>query len=133
MAVEEFLTDEFIREQKLYLYETQVDPATGDYIDVIVQRNPEVIRQVLKQALTHHGLPLVRVEDGNYKSRNELYLVHEFTGFALDEPYLKRTLEIIYFLWGRRVHLETVKITDEEKQETIIYSYDSSSGHKSRK
>ncbi len=130
MAVRQFLTDEFIRERKLYLYATVEDPATGDYIDVVAERRPEAIREVLLNTLTYLGTPIVRVEDGNYRGRRELYLLHEFTGYPLDEPYLKGTLEHLYFLWGRQVHLETVEIVDPPNQtRKVIYSYDPSSGH----
>lgn len=125
MAIEEFFTDEFIHEQRLYIYETGWDSHTGEVVDVVVEDRPWIIRGILKQAHTLYGIPIVRVEDGNFKGNRELLLVHEFSGFGLDQAYLKLTLANIHFLWGRSVHLDTVEIDEEKKlQVRVRYSFD---------
>ncbi|MEX0877680.1 MAG: SpoVR family protein [Candidatus Spechtbacterales bacterium] len=115
MAIEEFFTDEFIREQELYIWEQVY--WNGEYVDVIVEDRPEVIRQQLKNFHGLYNSPLVTVEDGNYKRRGELYLKHHFTGFELDPRFESGTLEHIYRMWSKPVHLETVEILDEKEVE----------------
>lgn len=106
MAVEEFFTDEFIKEQKLYIF---VEQERNDFVyDVIAEIRPDVIRKVLKSFFTFHGIPLITVENGNFGGSGDLYLKHHPTGFELDPEYRDGTLEHIYFLWRSKVYLETV-------------------------
>ncbi len=114
MAVELFFRDDFIRDQKLYVYQEQVDPQTGEIVDVIVEDRPEVLRALLKRQLTFYGSPIIYVKDGNYNDNRELYIVNvQDTGYPLelDPQYEQRTLEKIFHLWGRTVHLETHELT----------------------
>ena len=101
MAVELFFRDDFIRDQRLYLYQEQLDPETGEIIDVIVESRPKVMRTLLKQQLTLYGAPIMFVKDGNYDDNRELYLVHERhpnSRFELDGAYERATLEKVFFL-----------------------------------
>jgi spore cortex formation protein SpoVR/YcgB (stage V sporulation) len=55
------------------------------------------------------------VKDGNYNNNRELYLVHvrdPHSPFELDARYEQATLEKIFYLWGRPVHLETDDMTE---------------------
>ena len=62
--------------------------------------------------LTNMGRPIIRVTDGNYKNRGELYLTHEYNGVELKQDYARDTLMNLQRLWNRPVHIETV-IDDE--------------------
>ncbi|MFZ5823937.1 MAG: hypothetical protein ACOY94_06370 [Bacillota bacterium] len=53
------------------------------------------------------SVPYIVVEDGDFNGRRELYLQHYHDGRDLDAPYAERTLQYVYQLWGRLVHLET--------------------------
>ncbi|MFZ5823914.1 MAG: hypothetical protein ACOY94_06335 [Bacillota bacterium] len=57
--------------------------------------------------MTNFGQPYIVVEDGDFNGRRELYLQHYHDGRDLDVPYAERTLQYVYQLWGRPVHLET--------------------------
>lgn len=116
MAVERFFTDEFMSEQKLYIYQEQTDPQTGEIVDVIVETRPKIIRPQLKRFFTLYGTPVVHVENGNYKDNRELYLVHTFSGFELDPKYDEATLRWIHSLWGHAVHIETFEIEESKKE-----------------
>lgn len=107
MAVEEFFTDRFIHENQLYIYEEEEDTDTGDARYVIVNRDPAVIRAILKHSMSGHSTPVITVEDGNLRKSRELLLNHQWTGFELDERYRNGTLRSLHHLWGRPVHLET--------------------------
>jgi stage V sporulation protein R len=66
------------------------------------------------------------VENGDYRGNRELLLVHVFEGQELDMNYAEKTLQHVYQLWGRPVHLET--IYDGKK---ILLSYDGERNSKS--
>ncbi|MFY9573595.1 MAG: stage V sporulation protein R, partial [Blastocatellia bacterium] len=59
------------------------------------------------------------VVDGDYDGNSELYLMHRYEGVELDQKYARKTLEYLYKLWGRDVHLET-----QVEEETVVMHYD---------
>ncbi len=79
------------------------------------------------------------VKDGNFNDNRELYLVHvrdPYSPFELDSRYGQATLEKIFYLWGRPVHLETDEITQNAEGEgarvdRVLDTYDGTE-HKSR-
>ena len=99
-----------------------------------------MLRTLLKQQLTLHGTPVIYVKDGNYNDNRELYLVnvnHPQSRAELDGEYERATLEKIFYLWGRPVHLETDEIVEDEgrgnpKLGRVVDTYDGN-GHTSRK
>lgn len=106
MAVEEFFTDDFIREQQLYVW---VGVENHDEMTYIIgEDNPEEIRKILKAMMSTYGIPIIRVKDGNHSGNSHLYLYHVFNGYELDQKYRDATLINTFFLWGKRVYLETV-------------------------
>lgn len=117
MVIDEFFTDEFIRSAKLYIYQEETDPLTGEIVYKIVDTSPEVIKRALKIALSPHGNQLVYIKDSNYNNRGELYLVHKYYGLELDPLYRRGTMINIYRLWGKPVHLETI----EDKKTSTVY------------
>jgi len=97
MAIEEFFTNEFIREQQLYIW-TSLPGENGDIFYVIAEDDPETIREILKNQFTYYGVPLIRVENGNHNSQNHLLLKHIWNGYELDPKYMKATLEKTHYL-----------------------------------
>ena len=134
MAIEEFFTDEFIRQEELYIWEEMLpDPYTSEVRYVIVEDNPQVIRSLFKKMHTLYSIPLISALSGNFQKRRELYLKHQYNGYELKESFEDRVLEHIYSLWGHTVHLETTEVDwdyDEESGEqsrklvSIVHSYD---------
>lgn len=116
MFIEHFLTDDLIDELDLYVYQVQVNPRTNQEEYVIVERRPRVIRQMLKAAHSDMGIPRVMVEDGNHQGERQLYLKHYFEGTTLNSEYLMKTLEHVWYIWGKPVHLETVEVEEEVEE-----------------
>jgi stage V sporulation protein R len=54
------------------------------------------------------GRPVIQVCNGNYRNRGELYLQHKFNGPELKISHARDTLENLFRLWRRPVHVETV-------------------------
>jgi stage V sporulation protein R len=113
--LDEFLTPEFVDDQKLYHY--RYDPKTQKM--VTVNRDFERIRKQMLFQLTNHGQPYIYVMDGNYRNRGELYLAHRHIGADVDIKYAVETLKAIHRLWRRPVHL-AARIDDEH----ILFSFD---------
>ncbi len=104
--IEQFLTDKLIHDLSLYLYEGQQDDGEVRY--VISQKDWKRTKRLLVNYLSTFGTPLIMVEDGDYKGKRELYLKHAYDGIELDPEYREKTIERVFYLWDRPIHLETV-------------------------
>jgi len=108
--IRNFLTEQLVEDLDLYLYEKQGDQW------VITDKNWEHVRDNIVSRMANFGNPTILVEDGDYHRNGELYLRHVYDGQDLDNTYAEKTLEHIYALWGRPVHLET----QIEEQKTVL-------------
>jgi stage V sporulation protein R len=113
--IDTFLTEDFCRKHKLFMF--AYNESSGNY--EIASREFLQVKQQLLFNLTNHGRPFIRVTDGNYRNRGELYLVHDYQGIELKQDYAQDTLLNLQRLWGRPVHIETV--VDDE---ATVLSYD---------
>ncbi len=134
MAIEEFFDDQFIHDAQVYLWNEEIDPATGEKRQVIAEDNPERIRKILKSSFSLYGTPVITIEDGNHLGNQELYLKHHFTGQELNPALEAGALENLYFLWGKPIHLETVEFIRNNAGETkglktLIHTYDGNTHH----
>jgi len=101
--IDEFLTPEFVFEQKLFTYRYNRD---SDLYE-IASREFHEIKQKLLFRLTNFGQPHISVMDANYNNRGELYLLHRFEGVELQMDYARETMRNLQRIWSRPVHLET--------------------------
>ncbi len=106
-------------ELDLYLYEGRPEESEVKY--VVTENDWRRVKDFLVKYLSTYEIPSILVEDGDYKGKRELYLKHAYDGIPLDEEYREKTLEHLYYLWDRPVHLETV--VDEDK---VLFTYDGS-------
>jgi stage V sporulation protein R len=118
--VEQFLTEKLVEDLNLYLYEGLQEP--GEIRYVISDRDWRRVKSLLVSHMSTFGIPLILVEDGDYKGKRELYLKHAFEGIELDEEYREKTLERVYYLWERPIHLESVV-----EGNRVVFSYDGTS------
>jgi len=84
--IEHFLTERLVDDLNLYLYEGRQESEEIKY--VITDRDWRRIKQLLVSHLSTFDIPLILVEEGDYKGKRELYLVHAFDGTALDNVSL---------------------------------------------
>jgi len=82
----------------------------------VTENKWEKVRDNLVQKLINGGHPRIVVIEGDHEGKGGLYLKHRHEGVDLDIVYLKKTLALVQFLWGKAVALETV--VDSKK---IIY------------
>ena len=109
-----YLTEEMCEELDLFVYELVDDE---DW--TVTEKRWERVRDQITANKTNFGFPYIEVVDGDYDGNRELYLMHRFEGIELDMKYARKTLEYVYKLWGRDVHLET-QVDDEP----LIMNYD---------
>src|SRR5579884_2890416 len=115
-----YLTKDLVKELDLYLYRKEGDEW------VIVEKDWRKVRDGIVASMTNFGFPYLVIENGDYRGNRELYIKHLFEGQELDLPYAEKTLQNVYLLWGRPVHLETVF---ENKR--ILLTYDGERNTKS--
>jgi stage V sporulation protein R len=96
-----YLTKDAMEDLDLYTYEYE----NGAW--KITEKNWEKVRDQIVRSLTHYGIPYIMVEDADYKRNRELYLKHYYDGDELDIKYAEKTMQYVYELWGRSVHLES--------------------------
>ncbi len=100
--VRNHLTQEIVDDLHLFVF-------GRDQQNVVVKsKDWKIVRDQLLHELTHGGVPVISVEDGDFHHRGELYLLHHHDGVDLDLPYAEQTLKHVFKLWGRPVHLDTV-------------------------
>ncbi|HYK86717.1 MAG TPA: SpoVR family protein [Ktedonobacteraceae bacterium] len=115
-----YLTEDLIKDLDLYLYKKEGDEW------VIAEKNWEKVRDGIVASMTNFGYPYLVIENGDYRGNRELYIKHLFEGQELDMSYAEKTLQHVYTMWGRPVHLETVY---EGKR--ILLTYDGERNSKS--
>lgn len=108
-----YLTEQLVEDLDLYIYRREGDQW------VIVEKDWRKIRDSLVGSMTNFGFPYIVVEDGDFRRNRELYLKHYHDGRDLDLKYAQKTLQQVYLLWGRPVHLES--ILDDKR---TIFSFD---------
>lgn len=115
--IDTFLTLDFVRQHKLFKFGYNEG---SEYYEIETRAFPQVKQQLLA-SLTNLGRPQIAIVDANHRNRGELLLDHEYTGVELRIDHARDTLENLYRLWSRPVHLRTV-IEDVE----TVYSFDGS-------
>ncbi len=115
-----YLTEDLVKDLDLYLYKKEGDEW------VIVEKNWQKVRDTIVANMTNFGHPYLVVDNGDYRGNRELYIKHLHEGQDLDLHYAEKTLQHVYLLWGRPVHLETVY---ENKR--ILLTYDGERNSKS--
>ena len=102
--VDTFLTPEFCKRHKMFSFKHNDSHETYE----IESREFAKIKERLLFGLTNFGQPIIRVTEGNYRNRSEMYLKHEHFGVDLKLDHAQDTLRHLNRLWTRPVHLETV-------------------------
>ncbi len=113
--IEEFFTEEFCRRHRFFNF--GYNPRRDQW--EIESRRFEDIKKRLLSMLTNAGNPRIRVLDGNYRNRGELLLEHLYEGAELKLDEARATLENLYRIWSRPVHIRTVM-----QERPTVLSYD---------
>ena len=100
--IRNYLTQQLVDDLDLYIYKVE-----GEEMKV-VESDYEKIRDMIVASMTNFGNPYIVVEDGDYRRGRELYLRHAYEGQEIDIDYAERTLQYVFQIWRRPIHVETV-------------------------
>jgi stage V sporulation protein R len=115
--IDEFLTYEFAREQKLFSFGYN---RQNRRYEIESKEFKEVKHKLLLQ-LTNMGQPKIRLIDANAGNRGYLLLEHEHTGVDLDPSYTQEVLRNLHAVWSRPVAIRT---REAEKDRALLASFD---------
>lgn len=101
--IDEFLTPEFVVEQKLYSFGYN---ARNDRWE-IESRAFEEVKEKLLFSLTNAGQPFIYVVDANLGNRGELLLEHDHQGIDLRLDWARDVLKSLVRVWRRPVEIHT--------------------------
>jgi stage V sporulation protein R len=101
--IDEFLTPEFVAEQKLYSFGYN---ARNDRYEIESRKFKEVKDKLLFQ-LTNAGQPFIYVTDSNVGNRGELLLEHDHQGIDLRLDWSREVLKALVRVWRRPVEIHT--------------------------
>jgi stage V sporulation protein R len=117
MFIDEFLTESFCKKHKLFVY--RFNKRTNQF--EVDNRDFSLIKKKFLFQITNLGQPIISVVDGDFNKKEELLLVHLHEGVDLQPSYMQATMENIYGIWKKPVHLATVM-----EGEGRIFTYDGS-------
>jgi stage V sporulation protein R len=115
--IDEFLTYDFVREQKLFSFGYNKQNRRYE----IESRQFEMVKQKLLMQLTNMGQPRIRLIDANAGNQGNLLLEHEHRGIDLDPNYTREVLTNLYQIWTRPVAIQT---RDSERNKPLLVSFD---------
>ncbi|OFZ12249.1 MAG: SpoVR family protein [Bdellovibrionales bacterium RBG_16_40_8] len=102
--IDEFLTEDFCHEHKMFVY--RFNKRTGQF--EVDNRDFTVIKKKFLFQITNMGMPIISVVDHNHNGRGELLLTHLFEGVEMQPDYMKATMENLFALGKKPIHLATV-------------------------
>ena len=115
--IDEFLTFEFVKEQKLFSFGYNRRNRRYE----IESRQFNDVKQKLLMQLTNMGQPRIRLVDANAGNQGGLLLEHEHAGVDLDPGYTREVLTNLHAIWSRSVSVQT---RDAEKDVSLLISFD---------
>lgn len=115
--IEKYLTDEVMAKLNIYYYDTFTN-YDGSQADVLVTKDPDKVKDRLRQRYQNGGIPVVEVVNGNYGGNGQLLLRHGFLGSGMDLNRKEswKWLEVVQRLWGQPVHLDTQYTVEADLQ-----------------
>lgn len=118
--IDDFLTEDFCREQRLFSYKPNrfgFDEVTRDFTDV---------KEHFLRLLVNGGQPVIQIENADHEHRRELLMRHVFENqqIELDPTKGKDTLENLFKLWTRPVHIDTFEDDDGGARSLVRWTYD---------
>jgi stage V sporulation protein R len=113
-----YLTEELMRELKLFEYKSRGNDQVVTH--VADKDNWRQIKDTLIQNVGTGSIPVIKVEDSDYKNNRTLLLRHDHDGRDLQLDYAEKTLQYVQQLWGHDVTMETVI----DKNKTSLYFSD---------
>jgi len=109
--MQDFLTEELVRDLKLYVFAIVDYQSHKDY--VITRHKCKEIKELIVNSFAHSQMPKVEIVDGNFNNRGDILLEHKWSGSDLDKKFAEETMKHINTLWNRDVIVNT-KVNNKE-------------------
>ncbi|MDP2668527.1 MAG: SpoVR family protein [bacterium] len=104
--LDNFLTEELVRDFNLFEYQHKGQDMVVS--EVASEDGWRKVKKTLVQNVGTGTIPVIKVEDANYRNNRILFLKHSHDGRDLQLEYAEKTLGYIKQLWGRGVSMETI-------------------------
>ncbi len=114
--LDEFLNHQVIEDAELYLYMSKKEGQIEEF--KVDETDWRQVKDIVVRSFAHSGIPDIKVVDGDYGGKRELYLKHYYNGMTLEEEHCRNTLRHVHYLWDRPVHIETVE--NDGNQESLV-------------
>lgn len=114
-----YLTKELMTDLFFFRYGVSGEEFIVD--EIVEEDNWRKIRDLLARDMGLGLVPDIRIINADHDSSMSIYLIHTFDGRYLDRDYAQKTIEHLYYLWGRPVFMET---RTSKKQAPHIYKFD---------
>lgn len=101
----QYLTEEFMRKTHMLSFEKKGKETIVSNISD--EDGWENVKEILLKNTGLAALPVIKILDANYRRQQMLYLLHEYDGRELELSFAQETIKFLYFLWGKRVILES--------------------------
>ncbi|HMO02487.1 MAG TPA: SpoVR family protein [Oligoflexia bacterium] len=101
-----FLDEATVRELNLFTHERRGKERV--VAQVADRQGWRDVKEQLIKNVGSGGIPVIKIEDADYKRQHILYLKHYHDGRDLQLEYAEATLRHLYKLWEREVVLETL-------------------------
>jgi len=98
--IEKYLSHDLIRKLGLFFYRKGKRGVKG------IVSDPAKIKKLMLRGIHSCWYPLIVIAEGE-GDKSGLCLRHQYDGRQLNSFYVKKTLELIFLLWGKTVSLET--------------------------
>ena len=101
-----YLTEDLMRELGLFEYQTRGEKKVVSR--VADKTSWREIKETLVRSVGMGSIPVIRIQDADYRGNRQLFLKHYHDGRDLQLEYAEKTLQYVHQLWQREVVLETV-------------------------
>ncbi len=132
-----YLTKDIAKKLRLFLWEIaqNKDITVGRIIEGADNEKQEnksfnKIKERLLKGVGFNSMPVINVAEPNYEGNRSLYLRHEFDERFLEPEHTLKTLQYVYYFWGKMVLLETKTYN---RKVPYIYQFDGKIGSQFRK
>ena len=115
--IDDFLTPEFCAEHQLFSFKM------NQFNQIDINREFQKVKDHLLQMLANGGNPVIQIDNANYENKGELKLEHVADGQELDPKKAKATMQYLYKVWTRPIHIQTVQIDDAGAERPVLWTY----------
>lgn len=101
----QYLTKDFMAKMNMLSFKRKKDEVIVE--DISDEDGWKKVKEMILKNVGLSSVPVIQIENANFRERQVLYLWHEFDGRELDLSYAQETLKHLQTLWQKIVILES--------------------------